>query len=247
MCSSDLARGMRRKVRHLLLAVMADFLLLMMLLHIVQYGCFEAAVETGMIDENGITLQKGKGEQEKVVALTFDDGPHAVYTKELLDGLKARGVEATFFLMGSSVEGNEDLIRQMEADGHLIGNHGYRHIQMTTAGIPAVRESVEKTGRIIEGITGIEPEYLRPPYGDWNEELAETMELTPVFWSVDSLDWKYQNAPQITKRVLKKVGDGDIILMHDIFPTSVEAALEIVDTLLAQGYTFVTADELIID
>ena len=64
---------------------------------------------------------------------------------------------------------------------------------------------------------------------------------------MDSLDWKYQNAPQITKRVLKKVGDGDIILMHDIFPTSVEAALEIVDTLLAQGYTFVTADELIID
>ena len=73
------------------------------------------------------------------------------------------------------------------------------------------------------------------------------MDLTPVFWSVDSLDWKYQNTPKITKRVLKKVEDGDIILMHDIFPTSVESALEIVDTLKAQGYTFVTADELMID
>ena len=211
------------------------------------YGMRSRAVVT----DSSIVRMEGEARLEeadvKKIAITFDDGPHAVYTKEILDGFKARGVESTFFLMGSSVEGNEDLIRQMEADGHLIGNHGYRHIQMTTAGIPAVRESVEKTGRIIEGITGIEPEYLRPPYGDWNEELAETMELTPVFWSVDSLDWKYQNAPQITKRVLKKVGDGDIILMHDIFPTSVEAALEIVDTLLAQGYTFVTADELIID
>lgn len=247
---------MRRKVRYLLLAAAADFLLLLMLLYIVLNGSFEAAVETGMAaaekpemasDKTDITFGEGKGCEEKVVALTFDDGPHAVYTKELLEGLKARGVEATFFLMGSSVEGNEDLIRQMEEDGHLIGNHGYRHIQMTTAGIPAVQESVEKTGRIIKEITGIEPEYLRPPYGDWNEELAETMELTPVFWSVDSLDWKYQNTLQITNRVLKKVGNGDIILMHDIFPTSVEAALEIVDTLLAQGYTFVTADELIID
>ena len=247
---------MRRKVRHLLLAVMADLLLLVVLIYMIVSGCFKTAVETGMIavkksemasDKPDITLQEGIGYEEKVVALTFDDGPHAIYTKELLDGLKARGVEATFFLMGSSVEGNEDLIRKMEEDGHLIGNHGYRHIQMTTAGIPAVRESVEKTGRMIKGITGIEPEYLRPPYGDWNEELAETMELTPVFWSVDSLDWKYQNTSQITNRVLKKVGNGDIILMHDIFPTSVEAALEIVDTLLAQGYTFVTADELIID
>lgn len=73
------------------------------------------------------------------------------------------------------------------------------------------------------------------------------MDLTPVFWSVDSLDWKYQNTPKITSRVLKDVEDGDIILMHDIFPTSVESALEIVDTLQEQGYTFVTADELIID
>ena len=181
------------------------------------------------------------------MALTFDDGPHSVYTKKLLGGLKKRGIKVTFFLMGSNIEGNEELVRQMKQDGHLIGNHGYRHVQMTEEGAEKVRESVEKTGKIIEEIIGEEPEYLRPPYGDWNEELAEKMDLTPVFWSVDSLDWKYQNTPKITSRVLKDVEDGDIILMHDIFPTSVESALEIVDTLQEQGYTFVTADELIID
>ena len=178
--------------------------------------------------------------------MTFDDGPHPVCTRDLLDGLKKRGVEATFFLMGSNIEGNEDIIRRMHKEGHLIGNHGYQHVQMTEAGVEKVADSVEKTSQIIKEITGEEPEYLRPPYGDWNEELAESIELTPVFWSVDSLDWKYQNTPRIASRVLKKVEDGDIILMHDIFPTSVEAALEIIDTLLEQGYTFVTADELIL-
>ena len=79
----------------------------------------------------------------------------------------------------------------------MIGNHGYRHVQMTEEGAEKVRESVEKTGKIIEEIIGEEPEYLRPPYGDWNEELAEKMDLTPVFWSVDSLDWKYQNTPKM--------------------------------------------------
>ena len=86
-----------------------------------------------------------------------------------------------------------------------------------------------------------------PPYGSWNEVLEEAIDLTPVFWSVDSLDWKYEDTDQIKRRVLEKVKNGDIILMHDIFSTSVDAALEIVDTLLDRGYTFVTADELIVD
>lgn len=233
---------MGKKIGQLLLVAGIDLALLLILVYGTLGRGFAEAVETGLTGTVSETRM-----EEKVVALTFDDGPHSVYTKKLLEGLKKRGIKVTFFLMGSNIEGNEELVRQMKQDGHLIGNHGYRHVQMTEEGAEKVRESVEKTGKIIEEIIGEEPEYLRPPYGDWNEELAEKMDLTPVFWSVDSLDWKYQNTPKITSRVLKEVEDGDIILMHDIFPTSVESALEIVDTLQEQGYTFVTADELIID
>lgn len=183
----------------------------------------------------------------KCVALTFDDGPNKECTKDLLDGLAARGAKATFFLMGENIPGNEDLVRRMKEEGHLIGNHSYRHIQLTKAGSKAVCDAVDQTSRMIEEITGERPQYLRPPYGDWNEDLECKVDMTTVLWSVDSLDWKLQNRQKIVKRVLKDVKDGDIILMHDIFPTSVEAALEIIDTLSGQGYTFVTVDEVLID
>ena len=110
-----------------------------------------------------------------------------------------------------------------------------------------VCEAVEHTEQIIENITGNRPKYLRPPYGDWNENLECRLNLTTVFWSVDSLDWKLQNKARIVNLVENKVRNGDIILMHDIFPESVEAALEIIDQLTAEGYQFVTVDELLID
>lgn len=195
---------------------------------------------------DGVVSEK-RGNGVKCVALTFDDGPNKECTKDLLDGLKARGVKATFFLMGQSIPGNEDLVRRMKDEGHLIGNHSYRHIQLTKAGENAVCDAVDQTSVMIEQITGERPQYLRPPYGDWNDNLECKVDMTTVLWSVDSLDWKLQNRQKIVKRVLKDVKDGDIILMHDIFPTSVEAALEIIDTLTPQGYTFVTVDEVLID
>lgn len=185
--------------------------------------------------------------EDKVVALTFDDGPHETYTLELLNGLKKRDVKVTFFLMGQNISGNEELVLRMQKDGHLIGNHSYRHIQLTKAGEDNVCDAVEQTEKIIENITGCRPKYLRPPYGDWNENLECRLDLTTVFWSVDSLDWKLQNTKQIVNQVEKKVGNGDIILMHDIFPESITAALEIVDHLKAKGYQFVTVEELLID
>lgn len=187
------------------------------------------------------------GAEEKIVALTFDDGPHETYTVQLLDGLQKRGVKATFFLMGQNISGNEDLVLRMQQEGHLIGNHSYRHIPLTKAAEDMVCEAVEHTEQIIENITGNRPKYLRPPYGDWNENLECRLDLTTVFWSVDSLDWKLQNTARIVNLVENKVRNGDIILMHDIFPESVEAALEIIDQLTAEGYRFVTVDELLID
>ena len=173
--------------------------------------------------------------------------PDRKCTPLLLDGLKERGVHATFFLMGSNIEGKEDIVKRMSEEGHLIGNHSYEHIQLTKAGPEAVCEAVEHTQEQIEAITGKRPEYIRPPYGDWNEELEEEIGMSPVLWSVDSLDWKLKDKGKIVRRVLKDVKDGDIILMHDIFPSSVEAALELIDILQKEGYVFVTADELLIE
>ena len=183
----------------------------------------------------------------KYIALTFDDGPSRKYTPILLDGLKERGVHATFFLMGKNIEGEEDIVKRMSEEGHLIGNHSYEHIQLTKAGAKAVCEAVEHTQEQIEAITGKRPEYIRPPYGDWHEELEEEIGMTPVLWSLDSLDWKLKDTGKIIHQVLKDVKDGDIILLHDIFPSSVEAALELIDILQKEGYVFVTADELLIE
>ncbi|MCD8084492.1 MAG: polysaccharide deacetylase family protein [Clostridiales bacterium] len=185
--------------------------------------------------------------QVKPVALTFDDGPDPQWTPLLLDGLAARGVRVSFFLMGQHIEGNEDLVARMHQEGHLIGNHSYRHIQLTKAGEEAVLEAVERTQELVEEITGDRPQYLRPPYGDWNESLEEQVDLSTVLWSVDSLDWKLKDTSRIVSRVLADVEPGDIILMHDIFRTSVLAAFEIIDRLEAEGYVFVTVDELRID
>ena len=130
----------------------------------------------------------------KQIALTFDDGPHSVYTPLLLDGLRKRGVHATFFLLGENVKGKEAIVKQMQDDGHLIGNHGYSHVQMSREAVANACEQIEENNRQIEAITGVRPQYLRPPYGSWNEELECTTNMTVVLWDVDTLDrdgkWK---------------------------------------------------------
>ncbi|MCI8455149.1 MAG: polysaccharide deacetylase family protein [Lachnospiraceae bacterium] len=188
-----------------------------------------------------------KHSEPKVVALTFDDGPNAKYTGVLLDGLKERGVRVSFFLLGDCIEGNEELVKRMSEEGHLIGVHGLHHADLTKEKLAVVLGEIEETKERILALTGKLPEYVRPPYGNWSEALWDGIPMEPVFWSVDSVDWKLQNTAGIVKKVLKDTGNGDIILMHDEFPTSVEAALEIVDRLLEEGYSFVTVDELSID
>lgn len=203
--------------------------------------------ESSAGEQKTSAAQEPEKKKEKTVALTFDDGPHGKWTPALLDGLRERGVKATFFLMGENIEGKEEIVKRMAAEGHLIGNHSYRHIQLTKAGTDEVCQAIEKTGEMIREVTGEAPQYVRPPYGDWNEDLECRTKLTTVLWDVDSLDWKFQNRDRVADKVCREAEDGDIILMHDIFQSSEEAALDIVDRLLAEGWRFVTVDELMID
>lgn len=129
--------------------------------------------------------------------------------------------------MGENIAGKEEIVKRMSRQGHLIGNHSFKHVQLTKAGMDEVCASFEKTGDIIEELTGSRPLYVRPPYGDWNEELECRTNLTTVLWDVDSLDWSYKNRQRVVNKVCKEVEDGDIILMHDIFQSSEEAALRL--------------------
>lgn len=183
----------------------------------------------------------------KKVALTFDDGPHPSYTEQLLDGLKKRGVKATFFVTGEHASLHPDIIERMDEEGHLIGNHTYSHMQLNAGNIEEYKNELIKTNEVIEKITGEDVLYVRPPYGAWDKSLEAELNMFPVLWTVDPLDWCSTDVSGITRKVVTKVGEDDIILMHDYFETSVTAALEVVDELLAEGYTFVTVDEIMFD
>lgn len=184
---------------------------------------------------------------EKVVAITFDDGPGYKTTMKLLEGLRQRDVRATFFLVGEKIKERTSVIEQMVNDGHLIGNHTYTHVQLDGINIDAALAEIKKTNDLIEEITGVKVEYIRPPYGIWNESLENVVNLTPILWTVDSSDWNTQDVNQIVEYVVNEVESGDIILMHDIYETSVAAAFEIIDRLEKKGFVFVTVDELMIE
>lgn len=183
----------------------------------------------------------------KKVALTFDDGPHPYYTEQLLDGLKKRGVKATFFVTGEHAELHPEVIKRMSEEGHLIGNHTYSHIQLKSGNKEVFKEELMKTNEIITGITGEEVLYVRPPYGSWDKSFETELNMFPVLWTVDPLDWCSTNVDCIAQKVISKVRENDIILMHDYYPSTITAALEVVDELQKEGYEFVTVEEILFD
>ncbi len=186
-------------------------------------------------------------EEEKRIALTFDDGPHPVYTDQLLDGLAEREVKVTFFLLGTNIEGREEVVKRIAKEGHLIGNHTFDHVDITRLPQEEACAQIRKTSDLITGITGQEVEYIRPPFGNWAKELECEVMMLPIFWSLDTLDWSTKNTRRIVEKVVTSVEENDIILMHDSYESTVEATMQIIDLLKAEGYEFVTADQLILE
>ncbi len=179
-----------------------------------------------------------------LIALTFDDGPRRATTSALLDGLAQRGVRATFFLIGSQLVGNEDLVTRMDAEGHQIGIHTYDHVKLTGLSRADFDDQVGKTRWALERILGRDGFALRPPYG-MHDELVRAMAGCPiVLWSIDPEDWGDRNTAREVEHIVSQARDGSIVLLHDIYPESVQAALQVVDRLHEQGYFFVTVEEL---
>ena len=179
-----------------------------------------------------------------LVALTFDDGPRADTTGPLLEGLALREVPATFFLVGARMEGCGELVRRMAADGHQIGVHTFDHVRVTELSRADYDLQVGKTRALVAELVGAGDYWLRPPYGITDPSVEKWERGPLVLWSVDPEDWKDRDADRIVAAVTERVEDGDIILMHDIYPSSVEAALRIVDLLLDRGFCFVTVEQL---
>ena len=186
------------------------------------------------------------GMEHPKVALTFDDGPSSKYTPLLLDGLKDRNVHVTFFLLGKNVKQNQKLVERMHKEGHLLGNHTYNHVQLDKISETTAKQEILKTNNEIYEAAGIYPEYMRPPYGAWKKNMEICVEMLPVFWTIDTLDWKTKNVQAVCQVVEKEIEDGAIILMHDEYETTVNAALKIVDEYQEKGYEFVTVDRLIL-
>lgn len=201
--------------------------------------------KAGNMEETAQTVAP-VGTQKPKIAITFDDGPHPVWTPKLLEGLKERKVLATFFLIGENIEGNEGIVKEMYEDGHIVGNHTYHHVEMTTLSDEKAAEEIQMTNEKISAITGAPVAFMRPPFGAWQKGLEQQMQVCPVNWSVDPLDWTTKNADEIVNKVVTEVKENDIILMHDCYESSVCAALRIIDILKESGYEFVTAEELIL-
>ena len=181
------------------------------------------------------------------VALTFDDGPHPVCTPQLLDGLKKRDVKVTFFVTGENVESYPEIVKRASEDGHLIGNHTFHHVQLTAANSDDFKKEIISTNDIIQEVTGKETSFIRPPYGSWDKKYEKELNMFPVLWDVDPLDWCSTNVDKIVRSVLAGTKENSIILMHDSYDSTVTAALQVVDILKAEGYEFVTVDEIRFD
>ena len=178
------------------------------------------------------------------VALTFDDGPKAETTSYLLDELGKRGVHATFFVIGQNVTGNEDLLLRMEREGHQIGLHTFHHRSLAEVNGTDFYAEVDKLRDTLADLLGHDDFMLRPPYGMITPSNRARAGAPIILWSVDPEDWSDRDSARQLSVILNNVHDGDIILLHDIYSASVDTALQAVDALMAQGYKFVTVEEL---
>ena len=185
---------------------------------------------------------------EKKVAITLDGMWGAKYTPEILKILREHDVNITFFFGGNWLEENPHLVKEIAANGHEVGNHSYTHPHMAKLTSEEIIQELNRTGELIKELTGQKPDLFRPPFGEYNNRLIKTsrqQEYHIVQWSIDSLDWKDVSAQYIVKRVLKKIGPGEIVLMHNNGQNTAQALKQLIPKIKEEGYEIVPLSELI--
>lgn len=205
--------------------------------------------ERKFYEKNGTVVWDAPN-SKKVIALTFDDGPNKKYTPLVLDLLKQFKVKATFFLVGSCVKSNPDLVKKIFKNGHELANHTATHPDLRKTSLSQLQKEIETTRHEIVKITGYSTKYFRPAGGVYNQGIVDISQKTKhkiILWSwdQDTLDWTKPNHTQIAQKVIKNASGGDIVLMHDNQIQTVNALKIFLPKLKDMGYTFVTISELL--
>ena len=189
--------------------------------------------------------------RENKIAITFDDGPHRKHTEEILDILKEYNVKATFFVTGQNAKKHPDIILRQISEGHEIGNHTYSHPSLANIRDERLSKEILSTEDVLFEIAEYRPKLFRPPQGDTSETIdrtSEKLDYKVIVWSIDTVDWAHTAKDKIVKQVVDKTVSGDIILFHDFIAgnsQTPDALREIIPSLLAKGFEFVTVSELV--
>lgn len=181
---------------------------------------------------------------KKLLAFTFDDGPSYIATNKLLDNLDKYNARVTFFVMGKRVNDYKDTLKRAYNMGNLIGSHTYSHKNLPTISDYEIINEIKKTNNNIKDIIGENTLYLRPPYGNTNNNIKELSNMYTIMWDLDTEDWKYKDKNRIAKYIIDNAHDGGIVLLHDLYETSVDGALLAMEELSKEGYAFVTIEEM---
>lgn len=187
-------------------------------------------------------LEQFRGKQ--LVAFTFDDGPNSETTNKLLDNLDKYNARVTFFVVGNRINNNTDTLKRAYDMGNQIGSHSYSHRNFFKIDEAKILEEVQNTNNVIKEVIGVEPTIIRPPYGNTNSDIKSIYNMYTILWNLDTEDWKSKDADKIVEYILNNVHDGAIILLHDIYDTSIDATLRAMEILEQEGYAFVTIDEM---
>ena len=194
--------------------------------------------------EYGIDTHVEKIVPEKVVALTFDDGPYTPVTMRILDALEPYGAHATFFVVGNRVGNYSECVIRATNLNCEIADHTWNHTTLTKISGDAVRSQIWDCAETVYNLTGVCPRVMRPVGGSYNSTVSQNVGMPMIIWSVDTNDWKYRDSDHVINEILNNVRDGDIILMHDLYETTATAIETVVPALIEAGYTLVTVSEL---
>lgn len=180
----------------------------------------------------------------KVVAFTFDDGPNPNTTPTLLTELNKRGMNASFFMLGRNAEKYPEVVKMVDQNGFEIGSHTYQHRNLKRISNEEQSYEINQTKNIIHRIIGKNPTSIRPPYGNYNDVTLSYIDTPIILWNVDTLDWKYRDANATYQNSIDQIEDGSIVLFHDIYYASIDAAIRMADELYMRGYLLLSVKEL---
>lgn len=180
-----------------------------------------------------------------MIALTFDDGPNGKVTQQIVNTLKANDAKATFFMVGNRISSDKETVRMVYESGSEIASHSYDHSSLTGLSAAGVRQQVQQTQNLVRSVVPFTPMLLRPPYGAYNASVQNSASMPLILWSIDTLDWQHRNSARTIQTVLSSVKEGDIILMHDLQPSTAAACKTLIPELKKRGFQLVTVSELI--